>query len=213
MTPPDDLVELGRIADAYGLKGWVSVLPESSDPVALLKSKVWWVSRVRKPGLEVAGAAGTSGAKGKTPSGGSARSRMADQSAGFDWIEVSIVSCKPHGGKLVAHFMGIEDRTLAEGFKGARVHVSRAKFPRTDSDEYYWVDLVGCRVVNLQGVDLGEVAQVSDHGAHAILEVKGQPKPNPEEPAPEHLIPFVDAYVQQVSLQDRTITVDWQEDY
>ena len=39
MNVPDDLVELGRIGEPYGLKGWVNVLPSSEEPDVLLKSK------------------------------------------------------------------------------------------------------------------------------------------------------------------------------
>ncbi|MEO5658285.1 MAG: ribosome maturation factor RimM, partial [Polaromonas sp.] len=44
MTPsslPDDALEVGRILDAWGVKGWVKILPHSTDPEALLSAKCW----------------------------------------------------------------------------------------------------------------------------------------------------------------------------
>lgn len=186
---PDDLIELGKVQDAYGLKGWVSIVPASSTPEVLLRAKTWWVSRLREG----------------YPSGASSRvnARYSSRPTQTDLIftEVDVLACKAHGSKLVAHLMGFEDRTRAEALKGARVFVSRAKFPSPEQGEFYWVDLIGCDVVNLQGQALGKVSQVTDHGAHAIIEVG------------KHLIPFVEVYVPNVSLSERLITVDWQEDY
>jgi 16S rRNA processing protein RimM len=40
---PADAVEVGRIADAWGIKGWFKVLPYSADPEALFSSKRWFI--------------------------------------------------------------------------------------------------------------------------------------------------------------------------
>ena len=40
---PADAVEVGRIADAWGVKGWFKVLPHSSNPEALFSSKRWYL--------------------------------------------------------------------------------------------------------------------------------------------------------------------------
>ena len=112
-----------------------------------------------------------------------------------------VLSCKPQGKKLLVHFAGFENRDVVASLKGAQVFVSRARFPRLEGDEYYWVDLLGCQVSNPDGVCFGTVDNIVDHGAHPILEVGKQ------------LIPFVAAYVLQVDLDKRSILVDWQEDY
>ena len=50
---PADAIEVARIADAWGIKGWFKVLPHSAQPEALFSSKRWFL---QPPG----GAAGTS---------------------------------------------------------------------------------------------------------------------------------------------------------
>ena len=40
---PADAIEVGRIADAWGIKGWFKVLPYSADPEALFTSKRWFL--------------------------------------------------------------------------------------------------------------------------------------------------------------------------
>ena len=36
---PDDAIEVGRIVDAYGIKGWIKVQAYSDDPQALFASR------------------------------------------------------------------------------------------------------------------------------------------------------------------------------
>ncbi|HEX4842948.1 MAG TPA: ribosome maturation factor RimM [Limnobacter sp.] len=191
---PDDLVELGRIGEPYGLKGWVNVLPSSEDPVVLLKAREWWISRLP---------AASGGAAARV----AARPRL-DQ---LTFESFRILQVKTHADRLVAHLEGVEHRELAATFKGCRVHVSRARFPAPADGEYYWVDLVGCQVSNPQGHELGVVSQVVDHGAHPILVVKTPSQANV--PGGECLIPFVEAYVLKVDVLARQIVADWQLDY
>ena len=45
---PADAVEVGRIADAWGIKGWFKVLPHSASPEALFSSKRWYLQPSEK---------------------------------------------------------------------------------------------------------------------------------------------------------------------
>ena len=48
---PDDAVEVGAIVDAYGLKGWVKVVPHatvSQGGAALTHAKRWWLVKARE---------------------------------------------------------------------------------------------------------------------------------------------------------------------
>jgi len=187
MNPPDDLIELGKITGPYGLRGWVAVVPESNDPQVLKKVKKWWISRLKHPEM--------------------AKPVASLQADDLVFEDYEVIESKPHSGKVVAHLQGVEDRTLAEKFKGCRVYVSRSRFPSTPADEFYWVDLIGCQVRNLEGHMLGQVTDMMDHGAHPILVVK------PVAEGESVLIPFVRAIVQEVKLADRLIVADWQLDY
>jgi len=108
--------------------------------------------------------------------------------------------------------MGVADRNAAEALKGTAVHIPRRYFPALDSDEYYWVDLIGLEVENLQGEVLGQVVDMMDNGAHPILRVTPPAEPE-QESAPEMLIPFVEHFVKTVDLAGKKITVDWSRDF
>lgn len=132
--------------------------------------------------------------------------------------DVEVMQAKDHSGDTVARLMGVADRNAAEALKGATVQVSRSYFPPLSDGEYYWVDLIGLAVENLQGELLGQVTDLMDNGAHPILRVAPAESGNgadkdADNKAPEMLIPFVDHYVQAVDQQAKKITVDWARDY
>jgi 16S rRNA processing protein RimM len=108
--------------------------------------------------------------------------------------DVDMMQAKNHSGDVVARLVGVADREAAEALKGAAVQISRRHFPALSESEYYWVDLIGLDVVDLQGQHLGVVNGMMDNGAHPILRVTAAPAEAEETPR-ELLIPFVDNFV------------------
>jgi len=45
ITVPEDLVLVGHVTGAYGIKGWVRIRPYSSDADAMLHAKTWWLDK------------------------------------------------------------------------------------------------------------------------------------------------------------------------
>ena len=121
------------------------------------------------------------------------------------WREFKVLECKPHTKVLVAKLEGINDRTAAENCKGLLIAVPRSSLPKQGEDEYYWSDLIGMAVVNLAGESLGTVDNLLDMGASDMLCVRNDKG--------EILIPFLAHVIQQVSLDEKLIRVDWQADY
>lgn len=181
---PEDAVEVGRIVDAWGVKGWIKVQSYSADPQALFSSRRWFLQPPEN----------------RPPAPG----------APFPTL-LKITAAREHGEAVVASAQEVADRSTAEALKGARIFVSRASFPTADKDEFYWVDLMGLAVVNRQGETLGVVEDLLDTGAHSVLRVLGESEPG--KPPVERLIPFVAAYIDDVNLPERRITVDWGLDY
>jgi 16S rRNA processing protein RimM len=123
--------------------------------------------------------------------------------------DVDVQQCKLHGGDVVARLVGITDRNVAESLKGAAVFIPQSRFPAlSGDDEFYWAELIGLEVENLQGEPLGKVADMMSNGPQSILRVIAA-----EDEAQERLIPFVDAYINKVDRQAKKIIVDWGLDY
>jgi 16S rRNA processing protein RimM len=132
-----------------------------------------------------------------------------------DLRDVQMLQAKGHSGDVVAQLMGVAGRDAAEALKGATVQIPRSHFPALDKDEFYWVDLVGLSVENLQGELLGQVLDLMDNGAHPILRVTpvATQAALPDSKVQEILIPFVDRFVQTVDQKEKKIVVDWERDY
>lgn len=127
-----------------------------------------------------------------------------------EWRPMRLVDGRAHGKGLVAHLAPADgeplaDRDAAAALLGSEIAVARADLPPPAPGEYYWADLVGLRVINREGTELGTVADMMDNGAHGILVVAGER---------ERLIPFVTGpIVDGVDFQAGTIAVDWQPDW
>jgi 16S rRNA processing protein RimM len=137
---PADAVEVGRIADAWGIKGWFKVLPHSADPQALFSSTRWYLQPSER------GAKAFSGT-----------------------VLLRVREAKEHSDSVVARADEVEDRSAAEALRGARVFVARSSFPTAAEDEYYWVDLIGLDVANREGVALGQVRELLQTGPQTVL--------------------------------------------
>lgn len=119
--------------------------------------------------------------------------------------EVSDVRGRATAKGLTAFLPGVADRDAAEALTGAEIWIPRSRLPAPKPGEYYWVDLEGLQVRNLEGVALGTVSHVFNTGANDILSVTGER---------ERLIPFVDDhYVKSVDFAGGMITVDWDADF
>ncbi len=130
----------------------------------------------------------------------------ADWVLGVDgcWTPRRLVDGKRHGPGVIASLEGIEDRTAAEALVGAVIAVERRHLARAAAGEYYWHDLVGMKVVNLESVELGSVSELMETGANDVLVVDGER---------QRLIPFTGDAVRDVDLDARVIRVDWDEDF
>lgn len=185
---PDDAVELGRFGDAWGVKGWVHVLPHSADAEALVGCSDWYLLPPER--------------------------RTGKAFTAFDGpVRVHVSAIRAHGEGLVAHLQGVADRDVAASLKGVRIHVPRRAFPPLPEGEYYWVDLIGLTVVNREGAPLGVVQDLMPTGPHSVLVLQATETVEGRQRRIERMIPFVDAYIDDVDLQARRITADWQPDY
>ena len=181
---PADAIEVGRIADAWGIKGWFKVLPHSASPEALFSSKRWYLLPPDRP-----------------------------MKAAMPWtgaLLLKIKEAKDHSDCVVATSLDIVDRNAAEALRGARVFVPRSSFPTARQDEYYWVDLIGLDVFNREGEAMGQVKELLSTGPQTVLVLSYTDSQAKEA---ERMIPFVAAFIDAVDLPGRRITVDWQADY
>jgi 16S rRNA processing protein RimM len=161
---PADAIEVGRILDAWGIKGWFKVLTYSASAEALFASRNWFLLPSEKGAKTFAGP-----------------------------VTLAIKEVKEHSDSVVALAHEVTDRDTAEALRGARIFVARSSFPAPASDEYYWVDLIGLAVVNREGVVLGSVQELMSTGPQTVLVVSYEHEGKPAERMIPFVSAYVDA--------------------
>ncbi|OUR82490.1 ribosome maturation factor RimM [Cycloclasticus sp. 46_120_T64] len=118
---------------------------------------------------------------------------------------VKLKAGKPHGKTVIALFEGIDDRNEAELWVGCDIYMSVEQLPKLRKNEYYWSDLIGLKVVSINGDDFGTIDHMLETGANDVIVAKGDR---------ERLIPFVfEQVVKSVDLDGGTMLVDWDADF
>ena len=123
-----------------------------------------------------------------------------------DWRELAAINAKVHNDVLVVKLQGIDDRDAAVACKGKQIAVPRALLPKLENDEYYWSDLIGLNVKNLQKIDFGKIIDVFATGANDVIAAKS-------ESGQERLMPYIDGVILQVDMAAKTMLVDWDADF
>lgn len=113
-----------------------------------------------------------------------------------------LIEGQPQGDRLVARLDGIEDRDAAARLTGSVIEVERANLPPPGKRQYYMADLVGLAVRNLEGVEMGRVAQFVDAPTGPVMVVK-------DADGKEHWVPASPGYLRKVELDAGLILVDW----
>jgi len=127
------------------------------------------------------------------------------------WQEFKVLQGKPQGKGLVASLQGITDRDLALSLHQCEVGVPEEALPELEEDEHYWFQLIGLKVVNTDGVVLGQVKELFDSGGgNQVLTVTPCEGSIDKQ---QRLLPFVDQYILEVDLDGSVIQVDWDPDF
>jgi 16S rRNA processing protein RimM len=120
------------------------------------------------------------------------------------WKSFEIEEAQAHQAEksVVVKLKGIDDREVARGLMGCSIAVNREQLPQLDEDEFYWADLFGYQVVQVDGRVIGELTGYMETGANDVMVVKTVEG--------EELIPWVwDEVIVDVLDDEKIIQVDW----
>jgi 16S rRNA processing protein RimM len=128
------------------------------------------------------------------------------------WQQTKVITGRSIGLLLDAKLENCNDRDHALLYKGLQIAVPREslpKLPDNGEEGYYWSDLIGSEVVNLNNETLGTVIGLLETGTNDVLRV--QDSSNKKK---ELLIPFIEQkFIIEVALKYGRIVVDWEKDY
>jgi len=126
------------------------------------------------------------------------------QREGGATLEVKVMESRPQGNGWIAKLEGVEERDAAGRLAGQMVLVERDELPPTQGREFYRADLVGFEVKNVAGAVLGVVDHFVDTPGNVVMVIRG---------AREYLVPVTAQHLRQIAASERTLIVDWPEDF
>lgn len=122
---------------------------------------------------------------------------------GGAWRVYQLETGRVQGAVLLAKLAGCDDRDAAGLLRGSVVAVPRAALPPEPPGQFYWADLIGLKVVNHAGCELGWVTGIMQTGANDVLIV---------EDGRERLVPFIAQVIREVDRAAGVVRVEWGAD-
>ncbi len=123
---------------------------------------------------------------------------LKDASGKEETFDVSAASV--HGRKILLALKGMESINQVEPLVGRELYVQRSQLPPLAEDEFYWFDLIGLRVVTVDGMELGRLESIMETGSNDVYVVRSAEKK-------EYLIPAIEEVVSAIDLESGVMTV------
>lgn len=117
-----------------------------------------------------------------------------------DHPSLTVRAAQPHKDGLLVFFEDVSDRNVAETLRGTSFLVMQHERRQLDEDEFWPEQLIGLRVVDSTGTEIGTVADLVAGG--------GQDRLTVETDAGLFPVPFVAALVPEVNLPAGYIVLD-----
>ena len=103
-------------------------------------------------------------------------------------------------GEVRLKLDGVKHRAEVQDLVGQLVLASRDLLPNLPDGEFYWYELIGCRVDSESGEPAGVVREIWETGAHDVLVVE-------DEDGARRLIPTAQELMTKIDLEGRRIVV------
>ena len=180
-------LDIGRVVGLHGVRGKLKVAAFSGDPEGVLAAKTLRLTGVRPTPVGNA-----------LPGVPRSRKNGGHGTAPGEVGDYEVVTAQRAGGCAVFSLKGIDTVEAAEALVKAVVSVRYEELPSLPEDEFYWIDAVGCLVVDEAGAPLGEVVAVEPGAAYDYLVVR---RPGRE----DGYLPVVEAFLRKVDTAARRV--------
>jgi len=112
---------------------------------------------------------------------------------------LTVSSAVVHGRKMLLAFAGLPDINKVLHLVGSELYLRLDQLPETEEGEYYWRDLIGLKVVTVDGELLGVLQSIIETGSNDVYVVKSA--------ARELLIPALEDIVTAIDLSAGIMTI------
>ncbi|MCK9860588.1 ribosome maturation factor RimM [Paenibacillus sp. ATY16] len=115
-------------------------------------------------------------------------------------LEVEVTGAKEHKGMFILKLKGYNDINEVEKYKGWTLKIGEEELEQLDDGEYYYHEIMGCRVLTEDGEELGTISDILRPGANDVW-VVDMPKKK------QLLLPVIDEVLLKVDVANKTVTV------
>ncbi|QCI26415.1 ribosome maturation factor RimM [Buchnera aphidicola] len=118
------------------------------------------------------------------------------------WKTISLEHKKIYQNKIIIKIKNINNRDQAKKLVNSLIMIDAQILPNLKQFEYYWKDIISCRVFNTYQKYIGIVYNIIRSKSNDILVIKNYYH--------EILIPFIkDTIIYQVDIINKIIHVNW----
>ena len=118
-------------------------------------------------------------------------------------VLLTVTEIRPYQRAFLLLSREIASVEEARSLVGAELCVPESRLPATGPDEFYWYQLIGLEVIDIQGQKLGVLEEIIQTGSNDVYVVRRENL--------ETLVPAVEKVVRDVDFQRRLMTVDLPE--
>ena len=114
---------------------------------------------------------------------------------------LAVEQSRLHAGRVLLKFEGFDTPEAARELVGYELTVPESEAVELGEGEFFDWQLEGCRVVTVEGREVGEVSEVLHTGAAPVLVIRG-------EGGRENLVPLAESICVEVDVAAKLIRVD-----
>jgi 16S rRNA processing protein RimM len=118
---------------------------------------------------------------------------------GKNGVPLEVLSAQNRRGFYVIELSGFNHISQVESLKGEILYVKKEQLEEPAEGEYYWRDLLGLKVIDMQGAVLGEIVDIFSTGSNDVYVV---------DKSKQYFIPATKDVVKEISLEKSCITID-----
>ena len=116
-------------------------------------------------------------------------------------IVLTVATHRRHKNFDLLTFEGYLTIEMVQGFRDGVLKVSENQLSELEGDEYYFHEIIGCKVIGTNGQEIGVITEILQTGANDVWTVK---------PASgkDHYIPYIEDVVKDIDIDNKKITID-----
>lgn len=124
------------------------------------------------------------------------------------WCSIKLDAWKCYKNNFIIKIQGIDNQNSAKLLTNCNITIDSKKLPLLKENNYYYKDLINCKVINIQGYIFGIVIHIITTGSNDVMVIKSPLKNKFY--MNERLIPFLyNTVIKKINIHTKIIEIDW----